>query len=33
LTAEQQRRLLDRPEVLETFSHEALENAKASLPA
>jgi hypothetical protein len=33
LTAEQQRRLLDRPEILEAFSHDVVENAKASLPA
>ena len=32
LTPEQQRRLLDRPEILEAFSHDVLESAKASLP-
>ncbi len=32
LTAEQQRRLLDRPEVLEAFSGDMVEAAKASLP-
>jgi len=31
LTAEQQRRLLDRPEVIETFSHDVVESAKADL--
>ena len=31
LTAEQQRRLLDRPEILESFSGETLEAAKASV--
>jgi hypothetical protein len=33
LTPEQQRRLLDRPEVIEAFGHDALEPAKASLPS
>ncbi len=33
LTAEQQRRLLDRPEIIEAFSHDVLEGAKADLPA
>ena len=33
LTPEQQRRLLDRPEVIEAFSHDVLESAKADLPA
>jgi hemerythrin-like domain-containing protein len=33
LTAEQQRRLLDRPEILGAFSHDVVESAKASLPA
>ena len=33
LTAEQQRRLLDRPEIIEAFSHDVLEDAKADLPA
>jgi hypothetical protein len=32
LTQEQQKRLLDRPEVIESFSHDALDAAKASLP-
>ena len=32
LTPEQQRRLLDRPEIIEAFSHDARESAKASLP-
>lgn len=32
LTPEQQRRLLDRPEIIEAFSHDTLESAKASLP-
>jgi hypothetical protein len=32
LTAEQQRRLLDRPEVIEAFNHDVLESAKAALP-
>ena len=32
LTPEKQRRLLDRPEVIEAFSHDVLESAKASLP-
>jgi len=31
LSPEQQRRLLDRPEVSEAFGHDALESAKASL--
>ena len=33
LTAEQQRRLLDRPEVIEAFSHDVVETAKAELPS
>ena len=33
LSAEQQRRLLDRPEVIEAFSGDMLESAKASLPS
>ncbi len=33
LTPEQQRRLLDRPEVIETFSGDMLEAAKTSLPS
>ena len=32
LTPEQQRRLLDRPEVIEAFSHDVLEDAKSALP-
>ena len=32
LTPEQQRRLLDRPEVIEAFGGDVLESAKASLP-
>ena len=31
LTAEQQRRLLDRPEIMESFSGDMLEAAKASV--
>jgi hypothetical protein len=31
LTAEQQRRLLDRPEIIEAISGDMLESAKASL--
>ena len=31
LTAEQQRRLLDRPEVIESFSGDTLEAAKTSI--
>jgi hypothetical protein len=31
LTPEQQRRLLDRPELIEAFSHETLDTAKASI--
>ncbi len=31
LTPEQQRRLLDRPEVIEAFSHDAVESAKSEL--
>jgi hypothetical protein len=31
LTAEQQRRLLDRPEMIEAFSSDTLEAAKASV--
>ena len=33
MTPEQQRRLLDRPEVIEAFGGDVLEAAKASLPA
>ena len=33
LTPEQQRRLLDRPEILGTFSGDMLEAAKASVPS
>jgi hypothetical protein len=33
LTPEQQKRLLDRPEVIETFSGDTLESAKATLPS
>ena len=33
LTQEQQRRLLDRPEVIEAFSGDMLEAAKASIPS
>jgi len=31
LTPEQQRRLLDRPEIIQTFSGDMLESAKASV--
>ena len=31
LTPEQQRRLLDRPEILESFSRDAVESAKATI--
>ena len=31
LTPEQQRRLLDRPEIIEAFSHDVLAAAKASI--
>jgi hypothetical protein len=31
LTPEQQRRLLDRPEVIEAFGHDVLESAKSSM--
>ena len=31
LTPDQQRRLLDRPEILEAFSHSALDAARASV--
>jgi hypothetical protein len=31
LTAEQQRRLLDRPEIIESFSDDTLEAAKSSV--
>jgi hypothetical protein len=31
LTTEQQRRLLDRPEIIQAFSGDALESAKASV--
>ncbi len=33
LTPAQQQRLLDRPEVIEAFSGDTLEGAKASLPS
>jgi hypothetical protein len=33
LTPEQQKRLLDRPEIIEAISGDMLEAAKASLPA
>lgn len=33
VTPEQQRRLLDRPEIIEAFGGDMLEAAKASLPA
>jgi hypothetical protein len=32
LTPGQQKRLLDRPEVIETFSSDTVESAKAELP-
>ena len=32
LTPDQQKRLLDRPEILETFSADTVEAEKASLP-
>jgi hypothetical protein len=32
LTPEQQKRLLDRPEILESFSKDMVESAKTSLP-
>jgi hypothetical protein len=32
LTPEQQRRLLDRPELIAAFSHDVLASAKASIP-
>jgi hypothetical protein len=32
LTPEQQKRLLDRPDILEAISHEIVHEAKASLP-
>jgi len=31
LTPDQQRRLLDRPEMIEAFSHETLQSAKATI--
>jgi hypothetical protein len=31
LTPDQQRRLLDRPEMLEAFSHDTLQSAKATI--
>jgi hypothetical protein len=31
LTAEQQRRLLDRPEIIEAFSSDTIESAKATV--
>jgi hypothetical protein len=31
LTSEQQRRLLDRPEIIEAFSHDVLDAAKAAI--
>ena len=33
LTPEQQKRLLDRPELIAAFSHDVLTSAKATLPA
>lgn len=33
LTPEQQRRLLDQPEIIEAFGGDMLEAAKASIPA
>ena len=33
LDPEQQRRLLDRPEVIAAFSHDVVASAKSSLPA
>ena len=33
MTPEQQRRLLDRPEIMEAISGDMLETAKASLPS
>ncbi len=33
LTPEQQKRLLDRPEIIEAFSGDVLESAKATLPS
>jgi hypothetical protein len=33
VTPEQQRRLLDRPEIIEAFGGDMLETAKSSLPA
>ena len=33
LDHEQQRRLLDRPEVIAAFSHDVIASAKSSLPA
>ena len=33
LDSEQQRRLLDRPEVISAFSHDVVASAKASIPA
>jgi hemerythrin-like domain-containing protein len=33
LTAEQQRRLLDRPEIIEAISGDMLESARAALPS
>ena len=33
LTPEQQRRLLDRPEIIQTFSNDVVEAAKASVPS
>ena len=31
LTPEQQRRLLDRPEIIESFSHDVVESAKSTI--
>jgi hemerythrin-like domain-containing protein len=31
LTPDQQRRLLDRPEMIEAFSHDTLQSAKATI--
>jgi len=32
LTPDQQRRLLDRPEMIEAFSHDTLQSARAAIP-
>jgi len=31
LTSEQQKRLLDRPEIIESFSHDVVQSAKATM--